>query len=248
MTVPVNVVKGGFGRTSGQPDPLAKKVAEVMAEVEGIQKRGEFRVGQSRDVRYKYVQATDLYEAVRDKLASRGIVFVARFGGIEFEKEKPTSGGGSMYTVGVRVNLELRDSETGTSIYADWLGVGQDMGDKAVAKAFTGAVKTWLMTTFLVPSDVDPDHPAETGAKRRASARKQTEADRKTMAGLLKAYIRAGRRSDDEAMIRLRLTTLGVKDVADFNRAVIGLDQAKAVQLMQWLGDEIVKRQGEAKS
>jgi hypothetical protein len=58
-----------------------------------------------------------------------------------------------------RVTMRFRfiDADTGESIESVFLGEGQDKGDKAFYKAYTGAVKYVLMKTFLVATGDDPE-------------------------------------------------------------------------------------------
>lgn len=216
------------------PAGIHRKVADVMGEIENIKKRGSFKV--NNEERYKFVQATDMYEAIRAKFAERGISFLASFVDIISERQD-----GKLNVVTVQVSLTLTDADTGGTFSALWAGSGQDYGDKAIPKAFTGAVKSWLMTTFLVPSDTDPDDSGGTArTPRQSSTKKQTAADRKNMAALLKAYVRV---DTDAQQVKLKLIRLGSKG-QDVNAETSALSQDKAVALMQWLDGELVKRQG----
>jgi hypothetical protein len=209
------------------------KLAEVMAEVKAIEKKGQFKVG--NDVRYRYVQAADLYEMVREKLASRYVTLVPSFKGFG-----DTWTIGSTRAITVIVRLRFTDAETGETDDAEWPGTAMDSGDKAVYKALTGAAKSFLLTMFLVPSDTDPDDDGQGKAKARASSGKLTKRDSDTLAAIVKAYLDGG----DEVVLRLRLKQLGAGDVTDITAAALRLSKDKAEQLFRWLDDELVERQG----
>ena len=49
------------------------------------------------------------------------------------------------------------------------MGAGDDGADKGLYKAYTGAVKYFLMKTFLIPTGDDPE--ADTKADERAASR-----------------------------------------------------------------------------
>ncbi len=65
------------------------------------------------------------------------------------------------------------DAETGTTIERPWIGTGQDKGDKGADKAYTGAVKYFLMKTFMIPTGDDPEN--DTKETRRPGRPAKTE-------------------------------------------------------------------------
>ncbi len=131
---------------------LFKKLAEVMGEVGYVEKRGwnDFQ-------KYKYVTEADLIEAVRGKLTERGVLLLPKASSI-------TENG---QLVHVHMQFLFVDSETGERFETAWIGSGSDKGDKALYKAYTGAVKYFLMKTFLIPTGDDPE--ADTETDRAAS-------------------------------------------------------------------------------
>lgn len=212
---------------------LHRKLAEVMAEVEGIEKKGQFKVG--NDVRYRYVQAADLYEMIREKLAARHVTLVP-----SFKEFGETWTIGTTRAITVVVRLKFTDAETDEAEEAEWPGTAMDSGDKAVYKALTGAAKSFLLTTFLVPSDTDPDDGSDAGRAKRAASGKLPKKDADTLAKVLKGYIDAG---GDLVAVRLRLTQLGARDVSDATAAAVKLSKDKAAQLFEWLDGELVELQ-----
>lgn len=151
---------------------LVRKLAEVLAEIERVPKRGknEFH-------NYDYVTEPDLVDAVRSKLAKRR-VFV-------FSSVEELTREGSLTTAKVRYTFA--DGESGETFDVVYYGQGDDKGDKGAYKAYTGALKYFLMKNFLVATGDDPE--ADTETDKRASGRggaqkpeRQTSTQRDTQA------------------------------------------------------------------
>lgn len=141
---------------SDEPKPkgLYTKLAEVMAEVGRVEKRGynDFH-------KYHYVREDDLVEAVRGALSDRQIVMLPS--ALEAKKE------GNLTTL--HLTFTFVDGETGEAHAAEWFGTGEDKGDKGLYKAYTGAIKYFLMKSFLIPTGDDPDGAAKAGGRRQAA-------------------------------------------------------------------------------
>lgn len=56
------------------------------------------------------------------------------------------------------MNFEIIDNETGYSISVKWYGQGMDYGDKAIYKSYTGALKYFLLDTFMISTGDDPEN------------------------------------------------------------------------------------------
>lgn len=130
---------------------LIKKLAEVMAEVGNVPKRGR-----NTHFNYEFVQESDLVDAVRPALAKRNVMV---FPDVLEESVRTVSGNkGDNYVTRIRVAFTFVDGDTGEErtfhIYAD----GQDNQDKGPYKALTGAVKYGLMKVFLIGTGDDPEH------------------------------------------------------------------------------------------
>lgn len=179
---------------------LAKKLAEVMAEIGPIAKRGE-----NEFHHYNYARESEIVEAVREKLAKRSVVMLPSVTWQEKTQETTVDAktgevkpGKNSYT---KVALEVMfvDGDTGATITRTWYGEGQDTGDKGLYKAHTGAIKYCLLKTFLIPTDDDPEKPSEDEQEQARRAKTQqenrqiraqrepaTEAQRKRLADLAK--------------------------------------------------------------
>lgn len=127
---------------------LVAKLAEVMAAVERIPKRGrnEFH-------RYDYATEADIVATVRQELASRQVMLIPSIVG---EVRHAVGEKGSVLTV-LEMEMEFLDGETNASIKKPWRGYGTDKEDKGGYKAMTGGEKYFLLKTFLMPTGDDPE-------------------------------------------------------------------------------------------
>lgn len=142
-------------------EPLVAKIAAAMSEA-GTVIKNSVNAQQS----YKYASAEAILGAVRKPLLERGVILLP--GPTGFTEEAIVSGGGSK---GSRVILDLEFTFTdGTSTIArPWRGEGQDYGDKAYGKAYTNAIKTFVRSAWLLPTEHD-DPEATPSGERKATA------------------------------------------------------------------------------
>ena len=139
---------------------LTKKLCEVMAAVERVPKRGrnDFH-------KYDYATEADINACIRKELMERHILLVPSIIG---EERHSVGDKGSWLTVLV-MEMEFIDGETGETIKKQWRGYGTDKEDKGGYKAITGAVKYFLLKTFLIPTGDDPEHEETRGAGPKAT-------------------------------------------------------------------------------
>jgi hypothetical protein len=158
---------------------LVRKLAEVMAAVERVPKRGrnEFH-------RYDYATEADIVTVVRQELASRQVMLIPEV--VAHERQdittKKNERGDPLSILTMR--FTFIDGETGEMDSRMWLGVGQDGGDKGIYKAMTGAAKYFLMKTFLMPTGDDPENDAK---EVKQKAREDTRSADKEAKGQQKA-------------------------------------------------------------
>ena len=164
---------------------LAQKLAEIMGEIDHVEKKGF-----NKHYGYKYVRAADLANLVRDKLAKKG---VAAYTECETLRNYtiPTKGSGDMQAMDVLVKMTLMDSESGECAKFSAIGTGSDLGDKSAYKAITGALKYVLRNAFLVPDEgeitTDPEADPKTDeAVEPAKPAKQYPKHEPTMSGEFK--------------------------------------------------------------
>lgn len=131
------------------------KLAAAISDVDRIGKDGK-----NQHFKYTYTSAEQVYRVIRGPLLKHGLVVIPEAAGYEANGDLGT----------VRLRLRIVDTETGESIECQWYGEGQDKGDKAVYKAVTGGMKTWLKHLFLLPADDDPEaDPSTDRAPARSS-------------------------------------------------------------------------------
>ena len=140
---------------------LAGKLAEVMGEIGYITKGGT-----NSAQGYKYVMASQVADAIREKLSAKGIAIIP--GDIE-KLSEGASASGKQVILTFKYSWHLIDGESGEKLTIYSLGSGADSGDKHVYKATTGALKYALLTTFLIPTGDDPENDSGDAAIAKAA-------------------------------------------------------------------------------
>lgn len=146
---------------SEKPRSLAKKMAEVMAAVNRIPKRGrnEFH-------KYDYATEADIVEAIRGELAQRHVILLPAITG---KTRTPVGEKGSVLTE-LDMAFTFLDGDSGEELTRAWLGAGTDKEDKGAYKAMTGGEKYFLLKTFLIPTGDDPETEERPTAAKKATA------------------------------------------------------------------------------
>ncbi|MHB9019394.1 MAG: ERF family protein [Minisyncoccota bacterium] len=139
---------------------IYQKILNVCSKVDRVPKNGrnDFH-------KYNYATEADILEAVRGLLVEEGLVVIPSCK--EYEAD------GDLRRV--RMTFTFFDVETGESFQAEWLGEGQDKGDKGFYKAFTGAQKYCFTKTFHIPTGDDPEQD-QPKSRPQAQARPRTPA------------------------------------------------------------------------
>ena len=193
---------------AGTPETaLYRKLCRVAGAIDRVEKKGR-----NDHHGYDYVRAADLVAEVRRHLIAEGVIVIPAARNARHE--------GTLTTV----DLDYRfiDSETGASISVPWQGVGFEKGgDKGIYKAFTGATKYVLLSTFLIPTTDDPETDAVTNPKAAAvpvPAIPRSRAER-----LVKRAKDAG---IDAETFKAKLAEVGAGAVVSLN-----VDQAEEVEV-----------------
>ncbi len=142
---------------------LFTKLATVMGAVARVPKNGH-----NTFHGYRYVTEADLVEAVREHLAAQNVCL---FVSADSSKQIDAPKGGPVTQVQMTITFACGD--TGATFTVNWIGAGQDTGDKGVYKAFTGGLKYALLKCFLVSTGDDPEQVAsanDTRASKTTSA------------------------------------------------------------------------------
>ncbi|MGB9791326.1 MAG: ERF family protein [Thermacetogeniaceae bacterium] len=202
---------------------LACKLAQVMSEVQSVPKKGynDFH-------KYNYVMEADLLEAIRDKLAQKKVFIFSSVDELIQE--------GTLTTV--KMTFTFVDGESGEQFSVTYYGTGDDKGDKGAYKAYTGALKYFLMKTFLVPTGDDPEADTETDQRAEGkvvplpthaeTANKTGSTDKATPAQIskIKSAARA-KKLDDQALERI------INDIA--GKSIESINKAEASKVIDYL-------------
>lgn len=149
---------------------LYRKIAAVTAAVSRIPKNGE-----NTFHRYKYATESDITDGLRALLEEHGLAFLPP-SVISWERSETTKKNGERGDDLTRVQLQfgLACADTGEVFTAMFWGEGQDSGDKGFYKAYTGAVKYFLMKTFLIATGDDPEQRNEQQTQQQRPAARQS--------------------------------------------------------------------------
>ena len=126
---------------------LLAKLHKVMSGLEGIGKSGR-----NQFHKYDYATEADVMHAIRDKLIENNLLIIPKAGECFIHQS------GDTFLTDIAMGYTIYDVETGESIETTWRGQGTDKGDKGLYKAFTGGHKYFLMKTFFLPTDADPEN------------------------------------------------------------------------------------------
>ena len=135
---------------------IAGKLIQVMAECSQIPKNGvnDFH-------HYKYATSADVLEKVNSALVKHKLASVVTPEVLQ-ASEVLNSKGNAEQRVTVRVAITLVDAESGESVLLVGLGSGQDVGDKAVMKAQTAAIKYAYLMSLAISTNDDPEADSRT--------------------------------------------------------------------------------------
>lgn len=125
------------------PENLAAKLVTVRSRVSHVAKNGTHGQG------FAFARWGDVLIAVRGHLDELGVHLHLSVANVE-----PLGGGNLLVTL----DYSWVDVETGETADGRWAGVGWDKsGDKAIYKAFSGALKYLVLDTFMIPTGDDPE-------------------------------------------------------------------------------------------
>lgn len=140
--------------SEGKPS-LVAKLANAMTAISRVPKRGH-----NAFQNYDYPMEVDIVEAVREKLAEQKVFLFSTVDEVSCEELK--SDKGSVWRTTVTLTFTFVDGESGETFSVNYIGVGDDKGDKGIYKAYTGALKYCLLKNFLIPTGDDPEADEET--------------------------------------------------------------------------------------
>jgi hypothetical protein len=139
-----------------EPPSLAARIVAAMADVGSIAK-----AGRNKDQGYAYQKAADIFEATQEAFAKQGVLLIPDEDFIEWPDPLVTrvradgSGGTTMFICRCRMLYTLRDVISGETIAIKSTGLAYDTSDKALNKAKTFALKTFLKQMLLIGEEED---------------------------------------------------------------------------------------------
>jgi hypothetical protein len=145
---------------------LHRKLAQIAYEVERIPKNGTAPAAMGG---FRFVQVGDAADVIRKALADHNVSMIPSAIEMIGEVEHPTSSGKMMTTVTVRTTWTLTDADTGETAVIQSMGSGADMGDKAIPKAQSNAMKYALLMGFMLSTGDDPEM-ADSSDRQTATA------------------------------------------------------------------------------
>lgn len=146
---------------------IPAKLIKVMNDCDYVQKDGK-----NIFHNYKYVSAANILVKVNESLVKHGLASYATPELISFLDVK-TAKGNTEHLATVKMTVTLLDTETDETLQLIGLGSGQDVGDKAVMKAQTAALKYAWMLTLNISTGDDPE--ADSGVDERMNTPTQPE-------------------------------------------------------------------------
>jgi hypothetical protein len=129
-----------------KPLTLRQKLADIRRDVHNVEKRGrnDFH-------KYSYAQASDVAGILGTALAEHNIILSRRnLKIIRAQSEKEN-------VVDVELEYGFLDADSDEEIWMPAFGTGYDRADKAGPKAWTSALKYFLIQAFLLATGDDPE-------------------------------------------------------------------------------------------
>lgn len=138
-------------------DTIYTAMAKVCDAIRYIQKQGR-----NKEQSYSFVRESDVKDEFHREFARNGILFLPTRKACEIAPHLGTDKGGAGevrkgYIANLTLAIKLYHVASDTAYEAEAEGQGYDFTDKAVNKAYTSALKNFLISTFLVPSGDDPE-------------------------------------------------------------------------------------------
>jgi hypothetical protein len=128
---------------------LVKKVAQAFRAVSKVK-----RAGRNTTRHYPFTKASDVLEAVRDKLLSQDVLIHIDEGQPEYVSVAMSNGGEQITECRLPVTYTFMDEKSELKPMR-FNGIGRDVEDKSLAKAQTGAQKSLLKRFGLMVEDAD---------------------------------------------------------------------------------------------
>lgn len=202
-----------------QKGSLARKIALIIGKTGNIPKNGR-----NTFHKYDYVMEADLTRALGPMLSEHKIAF---FPSVVEVTETPGKGSKGQDTLAtVTLEITIVDGESGDTMVVRWRGQGMDSGDKAYYKAYTGAMKYFMMKTFLVDTGDDPEIDQDAAPSRAPAKQAAPKGERPAQADA------AQQDSAEVARWQELMVKAGIKDLAAASAATAEGYGKKSVRKM----------------
>lgn len=181
----------------------------------------------SRDIKFPYHSARDVYGWWRPLLEAEGIIIVPKVLSVTVQAVTiPARGGGTRHTFLTTMDCQftVRDGRTGEWLEGSALGQGEDPSDKGAGKAMTYAQKNFLLALGMNGSEPDVEAYDNSQRDDRDDRRPNVTITDSNIEGIQ----RGGRaRMATEAQIAAVRTKahdmgIGIRGVAEFVYAALG--------------------------
>lgn len=145
--------------------PVIVKLARIMAELPTLQPEGR-----NTHFGYNYIKDTQINSVVRPRMARERLMVIPEVLEESWVETK-TAKGGTSWVTKLKIRFTVIDGDSGDSVSGTGIGYGDDSGDKGANKAFTAAMKYWILKLFQIggEDDLESDARADSRASDRES-------------------------------------------------------------------------------
>ena len=217
---------GASGTKRGEASGLYRKLFELQSRMDGY---GWEKDGTNNRHKYKYITEAQYKKNFKAARAQAGLLWKME----EVGHELIPIVSDKMHLVLTQFVGRLIDPDTGAYEEYRFSGSGADNGDKALYKAYTGGLKFFLASNFLVAEDNDPeDDAAPVGVDRPAYARPDAREE---------ALRTAADQDAPAADTQLESIAMGITLLAD-----AGVDEAIVDSVTEMLNQPMTRAEAEA--
>lgn len=148
--------------------PVIAKLARIMLNLPELKP-----LGKNEHFKYSFIKDTQISGAIRPRMAKENLMVIPEVLDEEWVETK-TARGGISWVTKLKVRFTVIDADSGDSISGTGFGYGDDSGDKGANKAFTAAMKYWLIKLFQIGGEDDLEN--DTRTDERSAERQSGQA------------------------------------------------------------------------
>ena len=170
--------------------PVIRKLAAIMGAIGEIKPEGK-----NDHFNYAFIKDTQVSGAIRPRMAAEHLIVIPEVLE-ESWVQTETKRGGVSWVTKLKVRFTVIDGDSGDSITGVGFGYGDDSGDKGANKAFTAAMKYWLIKLFQIGGEDDLENDARTderSAQRQAGTAASGPTEVKIEGAKIEGIARGGR-------------------------------------------------------